>query len=168
MENDAEIWVALARAYEKVGDTDRAIDYYEKAKIIDNEDDHIYVALGEAYFSKYLKTRDKGFYTQSIENLIQAIELNPKNDTAYRDLGNDYGEEGNLEGAIYCWEKSLELKPDHYIILFNLGLAYFETGNKNKASKYFKQIKDNHYSKFPEKEKKIINEYINKCQHPDR
>lgn len=146
MEHDSEIWIVLAQAYGKEGDLDGAIAAYEKALMIDNEYVHIYASLGEVYLSRYLKIKDRMSYSQTIANFKRAIELDPAHAPAYSGLGDAYGQADDLKGAISSWEKALELNPGQYLLNFNLGLAYYNSGNKTKALEYFNSLKDKHYS----------------------
>jgi arylsulfatase A-like enzyme/Flp pilus assembly protein TadD len=168
MEHDSEIWSALAQAYEKEGDLDGAIAAYEKAKIIDNEYVRIYSALGEAYLSRYLKTKDSMSYEQSISNFKKAIELDPAHVSAYSGLGDAYGQTGDLKGAISAWEKALELNPDQYILNFNLGLAHYNSGSKTRALEYFTSLKESHYSHLSPGQKQALDDLIQRCKQENR
>ena len=167
MEHDAEIWIALANAFGKKGDLDAAIAAYEKALTIDNEYVHIYTSLGENYITRYLKTKDRAAYAQSIAYFKKAIDLDPTYAPAYSGLGDVYGQVGDLIGAISYWEKALDLKPDHFGILFNLGIAYFESGNRTKACESFKKIKEQYYDQLPPNERKVVDDYIHRCKQDD-
>ncbi len=167
MEHDAEIWVALAQAYEKKADLDAAIAAYEKALTIDNEYVLIYTSLGENYLSRYLKTKDRASYSQSIAHFKKAIDLDPTYAAAYSGLGDVYGQVGDLIGAISYWEKALKLKPDNFGVLFNLGIAYFESGNRTRACESFKQIKEQYYDQIPPNERKVVDDYIHRCKQDD-
>jgi len=168
MEHDSEIWSALAQAYEKEGDLDGAIAAYEKAKTIDNEYVRIYSALGEAYLSRYLKTKDSMAYEQSVSNFKKAIELDPTHVPAYSGLGDAYGQAGDLKGAISAWEKALELNPEQYLLNFNLGLAYYNSGNKTRGLEYFTSLKEKHYSYLSPRQKQALDDLIQRCKQENR
>ena len=42
----------------------------------------------------------------------------------YYDKGLVYGQEGDADGAIECWQKTVDLNPDHFDGWYNLGNAY--------------------------------------------
>jgi tetratricopeptide (TPR) repeat protein len=164
MEHDSEIWIALAQAYGKEGDLDGAISAYEKALMIDNEYVHIYTSLGEAYLSRYLKTKDRMSYSQSIDNFKTAIELDPTHAPAYSGLGDAYGQAGDLKGAIFSWEKALAINPEHYVLIFNLGLAHYNSGNKSKALEYFNRLKESYYSQLTLQKRQALDDLIQRCK----
>lgn len=164
MEHDSEIWIALAQAYEKEGDLDGAIAAYEKALTIDAEYVRIYTSLGEAHLSRYLKTEDRMSYAQSIDNFKTAIELDPAYAPAYSGLGDAYGQAGDLQGAISKWEKALSLNPEQYLLNFNLGLAYYNSGKKTKALEYFNSLREKHYSHLTPSQKQALDDLIQRCK----
>ena len=103
-------------------------------------------------------------YQKSLDSFKRAIELDPNYASAYNGLGAAYSQGGNVEGAIFCWEKAVELKPDFTFPLYNLGLAYLTKGNKEKALAYFTQYKEENYRWLPAKEKKELDDLIQKCK----
>jgi arylsulfatase A-like enzyme/Flp pilus assembly protein TadD len=164
MEHDAEIWIVLAQAYGKKGDLDAAIAAYEKALTIDNEYVHIYTSLGDNYLSRYLKTKDEASYSQSIAHFKKAIELDPAYAPAYSGLGDVYAQVGDLMGAISYWEKALSLNPEQYVLLFNLGLAHFNSGKKAQALEYFKRLKEKHYSYLSISQQQALEDLVRRCK----
>jgi len=85
-----------------------------------------HVALAE----HYLRIKD---YDNAINYSIRAIELQPNNFYAYKNLGRISAELKNYSLAIYYYEKSLEIKPDLYQSYNNLGLIYSYIGDFDKA-----------------------------------
>jgi len=69
----------------------------------------------------YLKIGD---YANAINYSLRAIELQPNNFYAYKNLGRISAELKNYSLAIYYYKKSLEIKPDLYQSYNNLGLIY--------------------------------------------
>jgi arylsulfatase A-like enzyme/Flp pilus assembly protein TadD len=143
MEYDPEIWIRLGVAYSNKGDFEKAIGGYEKALSLDNELPIAFNNLGTAYLSIFIKTKDS---------------------RTYNGLGDAYSRAGNLEGAIYSWEKALELRPDFGQTLYDLGLAYFKKGDKVKALGYFNKYKESSYHLLPPAIKKKLEDLIQKCR----
>ncbi len=71
---------------------------------------------------------------------------------------------GNLDGAIYCWEKTLELNPDLSLLFYNLGLAYLEKGDKVKALDSFIKFKEKHGTDLSARESQDLDSLIQKCK----
>jgi arylsulfatase A-like enzyme/Flp pilus assembly protein TadD len=164
MEHDPEIWNNLGIAYGKKGDSEKAIEIYEKAISIDNEYAVPFCNLGNVYYSLSLKTKDARVFQKSIQSFKKAIELDPDYPTPYYGLGIAYRQAGNLNGAIYCLEKALELRPDFGQALYNLGLVYLEKGDKDKALDYLNKYKENYYNLLPPGERKKLETLIQKCR----
>jgi tetratricopeptide (TPR) repeat protein len=76
---------------------------------------------------------DSVVFSQCFEYFKKAIELDPLYAAPYRGLGAAYRRVGNLEGAIYCWSKFLEITPDSSQVVIDLAQAYLDTGDKAKA-----------------------------------
>ena len=59
---------------------------------------------------------------------------------AYTNLGNAYREQGRVEEAIEAYEQSLENdRPDVLFPLYNLGIAYDDSGDPETAESYYRQ-----------------------------
>jgi len=109
--------------------------------------------LGVAYLKENNIDLAKG-------NFLKAIEINPNFQDAHNNLGNIYSYQGNLEKAIFHFEKAISLgklkfgKDNTNIIRVNLGLAYFNSGEYVEAIRHFKMALEN------DPENNIIKNYI--------
>jgi Flp pilus assembly protein TadD len=161
MEHDPAIWMNLGIAYSNKGEFTKALDAFERALSLDNRYPEIFNNLGNVYLSLSLKTKDQKTFRKSLENFKKAIELDPDYPAPYNGLGMAYRVNGNVEGAIYCWEKALELSPNYgRVLLFNLGLAYLEKGEKAKALDYLKKYKEIYYRFLPPNKKSELDTLI--------
>jgi len=52
---------------------------------------------------------------------------------AYNNLGKTYYTNGNLDGAISCFDKAIQLKPDYAEAYNNRGNAYDDKGDHDRA-----------------------------------
>lgn len=164
MEFDPEIWNYLGSAYSRKGDSRKAIEAYERALSIDSKYQSALNNLGTIYLSIYLKTKDSRAYQRSVQYFKMAIEVDNESVEAYNGLGAAYKVVGNLEAAIFCWEKALEIKPGFAKALYNLGLAYLEKGDKVKALNRFNKYKEGRFQFLSPSEKKKLEELIQKCK----
>lgn len=79
----------------------------------------------------------KGFYSydasQAIESLDRVTDANPRLVPAWFNKGNLYFEFGDIDSALRCYNKALELDAECGPALFNRGLSYMKKGEKEKA-----------------------------------
>jgi tetratricopeptide (TPR) repeat protein len=85
---------------------------------------------------EYLMTRELSLTEDAFK---KAIELNPKNDTAYAGLGYCYDNQANLYQAEDAFKKAIEINPRHYFALVGLGDVYDRQGKYELAEKMFKK-----------------------------
>ena len=166
MDYDPDIWTTLGAAYQNTGDFETARLAYEKALRIDPRYPKAYHNLGFMQFTLALNNKDVHAYQASLEYYKRAIEIDPEYAAAYSGLGDAYLHTGNLEGGIYCLEKSLELQPDQGPVIYNLGLAYFNKGDKKKALELFNRFKNNYTGRLSTAQRSELDDLIKKCGSP--
>ncbi len=69
---------------------------------------------------------NEGDNTKFKEKLEEAININPTEPTLHYNVGVMNMEQNNIEGAIKCFEKAIELKPDYADAYNNIGAAIIE------------------------------------------
>jgi arylsulfatase A-like enzyme/Flp pilus assembly protein TadD len=161
---DPEVWIYLGIAYSQKGEFQKALESHEKALSLDDTDALIYNNLGLIHFTLFNQTKNIQDHTRALEYYRKAITLDPGLASAYNGLGGVFKVIGQIDNAISMWEKTLELDPDYDFPIYNLGVAYFEKGNKAQALKYFERyllLKDKTLS-FEERQK--IVEFIRRCK----
>jgi len=75
-------------------------------------------------------------YSESLESLKQAIELQPNNPTALHLLGSLMNEQNSIECVKY-YEKCLEINNRSYLTYNGLGNFYLKTNQFEKAENYY-------------------------------
>ncbi|HLP51224.1 MAG TPA: tetratricopeptide repeat protein [Chitinophagales bacterium] len=75
-------------------------------------------------------------FPMAIEYLKKAVELNPKVELYYEDLGVAYGLSGRFDEAIATALKLIELNPNYPAAYMNLSVSYRNKGNKALADQY--------------------------------
>jgi arylsulfatase A-like enzyme/Flp pilus assembly protein TadD len=163
-EYDPEIWNDLGTAYAKTGHFNEAIKAFEMGLSLDDEHPELYNNLANAWYSQGLQSNDPFIYSKCFEYYKKAIEIDPEYTAPYYGLGHAYRQEGNLEGAIYCWEKVLEIDPDFSQAHSDLALAYLYTGNKAKALDLLREYKKRYYHLMPPAEREKLDALIEQCQ----
>jgi tetratricopeptide (TPR) repeat protein len=82
-----------------------SIDNFVKARYIENR-----YAANRLIAMSYLYKSDS---TQALENLMQALEVNPDTVQAYIDLGNYYRDSGDYQKAMEYLKKGTEIDPNN-------------------------------------------------------
>ncbi len=163
MDYDPELWTILGVAYQNTGDFETARLAFEKALRIDPRYPKAYHNLAFMQFVLAQKNKDVRAFQASLEYYKKAIELDPEYAAAYSGLGDAYLQAGNLEGGIICLERSLELQPDQGPVLYNLGLAYFNKGDKIKALDFFNRFKKSFAGRLSSAQRGELDSLIKKC-----
>jgi arylsulfatase A-like enzyme/Flp pilus assembly protein TadD len=163
-EYDPEIWNNLGTAYAKTGNLDEAIKAFEMGLSLDDKHPELYNNLANACYSYGLQSKDTSVYFRCFEYYKKAIELDPDYPAPYYGLGHAYRQQGNLEGAIYCWEKALEANPDFSQARLDLAIAYLNTGNKTRAFDLLSEFKKRHYDRMSPADKDRLDALIEQCR----
>ncbi|MCP2732454.1 O-linked N-acetylglucosamine transferase, SPINDLY family protein [Limnofasciculus baicalensis] len=75
-------------------------------------------------------------YSQAIEQIMRAIQLNPKEALFYNNLANVYQDKGDIEAAISAFTHALELAPQSWDIYYNLGILFGIKNDFDSAIKF--------------------------------
>ncbi|MBD3353174.1 MAG: tetratricopeptide repeat protein [Candidatus Lokiarchaeota archaeon] len=154
----------IGNNYDSLGEHEKAIETYMKAKELCNEDDlryqyqnvekeigYSYIALKQYDKSKPHLDRAMAINERAIEQLDKE-DPNYENDLRFlnRDLSNVINnlaileeKQKNIEKAVELYTKSYEIDRDYNfldnsaIVLRNIGNLYYDVNNFNEAKKYF-------------------------------
>jgi tetratricopeptide (TPR) repeat protein len=67
-----------------------------------------------------------GDWDQAIAVYQQALDLDPRHQSSYVNLGDAYYQKGELDLAIDSYQQALDLQPDDADVHYNLGAAYLQ------------------------------------------
>lgn len=87
-----------------------------------------------------------GDYKKAIKYYEKYVEIDKTKAVIYSILGNLYSKvygESSLSEQIFYFEKAYSLNPTSRLVLHALAFAYEKVGNKEKASRYYKEILTN-------------------------
>jgi tetratricopeptide (TPR) repeat protein len=124
---------SLGRAYQDLGQLDKAVREYKKAIELFPKDYKAYYNLGVLYDGQ-------GALQEAVANYKRAIAINPTFIDAHFNLGNIYYNQGLLEAAIHHYRKLTELDPADYEARNNLGVAYAKQGKLDQAIAQWKTV----------------------------
>jgi arylsulfatase A-like enzyme/Flp pilus assembly protein TadD len=163
-EYDPEIWNNLGTAYAKTGNFEEAIKAFEMGLSLDAKHPELYNNLANACYSYGLQIKDTSLFFRCFEYYKKAIELDPDYPAPYYGLGHAYRQQGNLEGAIYCWEKALEASPDFSQARLDLAMAYLNIGKKAKALELLTDFKKRYYNRMSAADRDRLDALIEQCR----
>lgn len=130
----------LGNAYMELQQIDKAIECYDEALSMDDDNVRNYVNLAVAY-------RQKGDTEKAKELYSKALSIDPDYAELNSSLGTLYLLEGNNDKAIECFRKAIEADPDLAVAYGNAALAYAYAGEYETAENYLKVAEEKGYRK---------------------
>ena len=112
------------------GNTDLAIEHFERALQIDPDHSVALQNLGSAY-------RQKKDWPQAKRALEKALALNPDDPEANYSLAMVYAQTNDANRAYEYLQKALLARPDYPEALNNLGILYLRTQRPEEAKQSF-------------------------------
>lgn len=126
--NESDVYKNMALAYRNLGDNDAMFAILKAGREKYPEDAGLTLEEINAFLSI-------GQGAKVVDDLKLLIEKDPTNYSIFFVLGTIYGDEANpemfdLEQAEMYYIKSLEINPDYYDAVYNLGALYINESNK--------------------------------------
>lgn len=155
---DQDVIKALSRVYSlagngfhDIGDTDKALEYQNKAIALDPDNERAYNNRGRVYlykedfgvaeadFAKALSLKgdepiffnnhgtafyDLAKYAEAIQEYSRAIQLNPTESEYVNNRGDCWYSTGEYEKAIADYTRAIELNPSNYLPYYNRAICY--------------------------------------------
>jgi tetratricopeptide (TPR) repeat protein len=125
-------WNNLGILAAREGDTDVAIQYFQRAIQIDPAHSIALQNLGRAY-------RQKKDWPQAKRMLERALALNPDDPEANYSLGMVYAQQNETERAYDYLQQALAARPAYPEALNNLGILYLRTRRPEEAKRSFEE-----------------------------
>jgi tetratricopeptide (TPR) repeat protein len=125
-------WNNLGILAAREGNTDLAIQQFQRALQIDPEHSIALQNLGSAY-------RQKKDWAQAKRVLERAIALNPDDPEANYSLGMVYAQQNDTERAYDYLQRALAARPAYPEALNNLGILYLRTRRPEEAKRSFEE-----------------------------
>ena len=110
-----------------------AISYCDRALKLSDPMSPVHVTLG-------LIHHGTGHSEEALQDFQQALELDPANTDAYREMARAYEALGKLEQAEMTYEKAIQLRPSYWANYNVLGVFYYRQGRYEDASKQFQRV----------------------------
>ena len=163
-DRDADVWGALAEAYWKKGDDEKAFGCFQTALGLAPGDAVINGNLGNFYVARGLKTRNAEDVRASFAHFERALATDPSLASVHNGLGGARKLTGNMAGAIASWERAVAIDPDYDLPVYNLALAYLEQGDKAKALDLFRRYLAIKGTGIADEERREVESLIERCR----
>ena len=123
--------INLARAYSLLGDTDKAIEYYQEALYKGPMIFAVNYNLGDLYM-------EKGLVPDAVQRFLVATQISPETFETFARLGDIYLSQNNFKLAESYFKEAVELNPHFSIGFKNLGvLNFYHLNNPKQGIIYF-------------------------------
>jgi tetratricopeptide (TPR) repeat protein len=93
--------------------------------------------LEKLYLNRGIAYLKLSYYDEAEKDISKAIEINPKNATAYQSRGMLKYELKEYDSALEDFKKSLQLDDNNPIASYNLGMTYYRLDEPDNACFYF-------------------------------
>ena len=126
-----DVYKHLAACYNGMGDSENAMAMINAGLEKDPSDASLIVEKVNAYMKE-------GKTVEAVEDINKLLALDPQNAQLFFVLGTIYGDENNkdvydTEKAKKYYEDAIEINPDYYDAIYNLGALYITMSNKLKT-----------------------------------
>jgi tetratricopeptide (TPR) repeat protein len=129
-----KMYLYIANIYQKTEQPDKFLEIVQAGRVKYPEDSDLIV-----YELNYYLRNNK--YEEAENNLKLAIEKEPNNKQLHFSLGVVYDNLGRKEDALAAYSKAIEIDPEYFDAVYNLGAMYFNEGvEMNNAAN---EIEDN-------------------------
>jgi tetratricopeptide (TPR) repeat protein len=122
----AEAYEELGLAEYRMGNPDRALQYYEDALKFDSKKAATYSNMAIIFFER----KD---YARALKLHKQAVTLDPNYENGYLNIGSIYGQLGDYGRAIENFEMVLRINPTNAKAYYYLGLTFEILNQPEKA-----------------------------------
>lgn len=127
---------------ELAGYIDSAIDLFDRALEKDSRYSLALAGLGEAYWQRYVDTRDPQWVEPALEKCRRAIALEAHIAPVYVTLGRVYYGTGKYSEAIAEFQQALGMDPVNYEALWRLARTFEATNDFQQAEATYHRLID--------------------------
>ena len=116
--------------YWELRDKDNPLLIHKRIRLLDRKGLIAAIAINRGYAYK-----SKGEYDRAVLEYNKAIEIDPRFNMSYNNLGNIYRNKGEYDRAILDFTKAIEIDPKDAIAYTNRGRAFYDKGKYDRAIK---------------------------------
>jgi tetratricopeptide (TPR) repeat protein len=132
-ENSQELLERLAFCYQKLGNIQKALDYYLKADFFDSN--KLWVTKKIAYCYRLLRD-----YDHALKYYLEAEKLDPENLALQANIGHCYFDIKDYGKALKYYFKVEYLAPNNIKVLRPIAWCLFATGKLDDSTTYYRKV----------------------------
>ena len=140
-------YLLLAGLYSRKNDSEKALEYLERARAIDNKDEDIIRMISNTRNRLGVSYLNKKMHAEAREEFEKVLEMDSSNLYAMYYLGYVDYIEGDMENAALNLERLTALKVEDESLkkglrplIFNIGIHYLESGKHSKALEVLEKV----------------------------
>jgi tetratricopeptide (TPR) repeat protein len=131
-----ELWQKIAYSWQKLGNYQKALEYYLKADLTDIRKSWNIKKIAFCY-------KRLGNYDKALQYYLEAEKMEPEDLQVQANLAHTYFEMNDFDNALKIYFKVEYLAPDNHKIQRPIGWCSFMLGKFDTARKYFQKVIDN-------------------------
>lgn len=131
-----ELWQKIAYSWQKLGNYQKALEYYLKADLTDIRKSWNIKKIALCY-------RNLRDYEKALQYYLEAEKMEPEDLQVQANLAHTYFEMNDFESALKIYFKVEYLAPDNQKIQRPIGWCAFMLGKFDTARKYYQKVIDN-------------------------
>lgn len=138
--NFALAWAGLAEAHWRKYQSTKEIRWIELAGKESNRALQLGTGLAPVHIASGIIHSGKGEYDLALSEFAQALEAEPRNSDAYRELARIYSLTNRIDEAEATYKKAIQLRPNLITGYNLLGSFYFNHGRYEEAAGQFRKM----------------------------
>jgi arylsulfatase A-like enzyme/Tfp pilus assembly protein PilF len=162
---DPDAWNNLGGIRMRRGDADGALECFDRALALDAGFAPAHLNIGSARMALYFgRGRDSDELARALDHFRRAVELDPGANPALRGLASALTSAGRVDEALPIWERAVASDPKDSFSTYNLGVAYFNKGDKARALRAFEAYLELRKDSLRPEERDRVLALIAKCR----
>jgi tetratricopeptide (TPR) repeat protein len=127
---DVEILNCLAVDYTRTGQYDLSLETFRQIEEIDPN-------FEPGFCNRIITYTEMGNYEMAEQMFYLSQQINDACPLCFYNIGNSFFIQDNFRKAVWCWEKTATLEPNHPQINYHIAQGYWNLGEKETAWRYF-------------------------------
>ena len=135
--NDIETLNCLAVDYTRTGHYDLSLSVSEQIEKLEPD-------FEPCYCNRIITYTEMGEHEMAEQMFYLAQQINENCPLCFYNIGNSFFIRASFRKAVWCWEKTALLEPNHPQINYRIAQGYWNLGSRNLAWRHFiEELKNN-------------------------